>query len=320
MNLIINGVSKQFGKVKALKEVNLQIEAGRFTTLLGPSGCGKTTLLRCLAGLELPDDGEIHAGEQCFFAKKTKVNVPPEQRHLGMVFQDFALWPHLNVFENIAFGLKAVGERIDLEKKVADALKMVQLVGMEKRFPHQLSGGQQQRVAFARAVVSRPKVVLFDEPMSALDAKLREEMRIELKLLVQKLGLTTVYVTHDQEEAMSVSDQIVVMNEGEIIQKDTPENIYHHPGHSFVAGFIGRSNWFDNRNQMFRPEKIVLTPGEGCQKFQGTISDVSFQGDKYEIQIQSGFEKPWLIYSPDRLLIGDEIAFYVCNHDIWKAG
>jgi iron(III) transport system ATP-binding protein len=145
------------------------------------------------------------------------------------------------------------------------------LEGMEKRYPHQLSGGQQQRVAFARAVVTRPHVILFDEPLSALDAKLRDEMRIELKLLVKKMGLTAVYVTHDQEEAMSMSDRIVVLNEGRVIQNDTPENIYYHPQNSFVAGFIGKSNWLDNQQRMFRPEQIVMNPGEGRQKFQGRI-------------------------------------------------
>jgi iron(III) transport system ATP-binding protein len=317
MNIQINGLSKGFGPVKALNGINLPIEDGRFTTILGPSGCGKTTLLRCLAGLELPDQGEIIAGEHYFFSQPKKVNLPPHRRRLGMVFQDFALWPHLSIFENVAFSLKATGARDDVEAKVRSALKMVHLTGMEKRYPHQLSGGQQQRVAFARAVVNRSEAILFDEPLSALDAKLRDEMRFELKALVRELGLTAIYVTHDQEEALSVADRVVVLNEGRVIQNDTPEAIYHHPAAPFIGGFIGKSNWLEEeRPRMFRPENIRWEPGEGRRKFEGRIKDVSFQGDQYEIHLQTSSGKTWVLYSGEAMTMGETIAFYVNQEDI----
>ena len=195
------------------------MKQGEFTTLLGPSGCGKTTLLRMIAGLEEPDKGEIYFGDQCMYSAK-KIKTSPHERNIGMVFQDFALWPHMTVFENVAFGLRATKQTNHLREKVEDAIKRVRLQGMEKRYPHELSGGQQQRVAFARAIVTKPHFILFDEPLSALDAILREEMRIELMDIVHSIGLTALYVTHDQIEAMSMSDQIIVMKQGEVLQKE----------------------------------------------------------------------------------------------------
>lgn len=254
--LIISGLEKKFGDVHALKPADLTIAAGSFTTLLGPSGCGKTTLLRLLAGLETPDAGEIVADGELIFSSSRKISQPIHRRNFGMVFQDFALWPHLSVFENVAFGLRASRQKKELRSRVQEALRSVRLEGLELRFPHQLSGGQQQRVAFARAVVTRPRLVLFDEPLSALDAVLRDEMRLELLSLVKDMGITALYVTHDQTEAMSMSDEVVVMHGGSILQTGAPEEIYKKPAEPFVARFIGRSNWIVPGKQMLRPEQL----------------------------------------------------------------
>ena len=214
MEIRLEGVTKAFGGRTVIRPTTIRIESGSFTTLLGPSGCGKTTLLRMIAGLETPDTGEIFFDDWCVFSQEKRINVPPEKRGLGFVFQDFALWPHMSVFENVAFGLRAAGDVKDLDRRVKEALRAVQLDEFGQRYPHQLSGGQQQRVAFARAIVIEPKCILFDEPLSALDALLREEMRTELRELTSRLGITSVFVTHDQTEAMSMSDRIAVFYGG----------------------------------------------------------------------------------------------------------
>ncbi len=243
-NLILKQVEKVFeqGKnsVRAVDNISLDIHEGEFLTLLGPSGCGKTTMLRLIAGFEFPTHGKI------FLDGNDIAVLPPNKRPMAMVFQSYALFPHLNVFENVAYGLRL---RKQPEKVINDAVKivlhMMNLAGLEKRSPNQLSGGQQQRVALARAIVTKPRVLLFDEPLSNLDAKLRAQMRIELRHLQQRMGITSLYVTHDQAEAMSLSDRIVVMNKGKVEQLGSPVDIYRNPASLFVADFIGRANFIE---------------------------------------------------------------------------
>jgi iron(III) transport system ATP-binding protein len=231
--------------VAAVDDVTFEVPEGSFYTLLGPSGCGKTTTLRCLAGLESPDSGEIEIAGQVVYASRTKTFVRPDARPIGMVFQSYAIWPHMNVFDNVAFPLE-VGKqhfsRAEIRSKVSDALTLVQLEGYENRLAPQLSGGQQQRLALARALVREPRVLLLDEPLSNLDAQLREHMRGELRDLQQRLRITTVFVTHDQIEALSMSDRMAVMEHGRIIQEGTPHEIYATPRTNFVAQFIGSTN------------------------------------------------------------------------------
>ncbi len=231
-------ITKRFGDVVALDGVSLNVREGEFFALLGPSGCGKTTLLRVIAGLERQDEGRV------YFDGRDVSDLPPHERRVAMVFQNYALWPHMTVFDNVAYGLKLKGlPKEEIAEKVRWALRLVRLEGMEDRTPFQLSGGQQQRVALARALAVEPEALLLDEPLSNLDAKLRLEMRGELRKLQRELGVTAVYVTHDQEEAMSLADRIAVMNRGRILQVGTPAEIYERPANYFVADFIGQSTF-----------------------------------------------------------------------------
>jgi iron(III) transport system ATP-binding protein len=237
----IAGIDKRFGSFQALIGVSLAIEEREFVTLLGPSGCGKTTMLRTLAGFLTPDRGTIHVAGRLLSSPKAVV--PPEQRRMGMVFQNYAVWPHMSVFENVAFGLRiAKDRRSEIGERVARVLAAVGLEGLERRHPGQLSGGQQQRVALARSLVVEPSILLLDEPLSNLDAKLRERMRTELKTLQRRTGITFIYVTHDQAEAMALSDRIVVFNKGAVQQAGTPRDVYERPANLFVADFMGLVN------------------------------------------------------------------------------
>jgi iron(III) transport system ATP-binding protein len=243
----VDGVSKRFthrvkGEIYAARNVRIDVAPGEFLTLLGPSGCGKTTTLRMIAGFEKPDAGRIRFGGQ------DVTDLPANQRNIGFVFQNYALFPHLSVFENVAYGLQVRGQpTAEIARSVADVLQLVGLAGYDHQFSGQLSGGEQQRVALARAIVIRPKVLLFDEPLSNLDAKLRVQMRTEIRDLQQRLAITTVYVTHDQEEAMAVSDRIAVMHQGSVVQEGTAEDLYYRPASEFVATFVGRVNLVPGR-------------------------------------------------------------------------
>ena len=242
-SVAVRGLTKYFGTEVAVAGIDFDVPEGDFVTLLGPSGCGKTTTLRCLAGLERPDAGEVFIDGECVAAPARGIWVAPEKRQIGMVFQSYAVWPHLTVFDNVAYGLRVRGiGRDERAARVHEALDLVGLKGFAERFATQLSGGQQQRVSLARALVYNPRVILFDEPLSNLDAKLREQMRFELTRLQQQLGITAVYVTHDQSEALVMSDTIIVMHHGHILQQGTPETIYAEPANRFVADFIGVTN------------------------------------------------------------------------------
>ena len=258
----VDGVSKRFshrvkGSIHAARDVQLDVRPGEFLTLLGPSGCGKTTTLRMIAGFEKPDSGRI------FFGAEDVTDLPANRRDIGFVFQNYALFPHLSVFENVAYGLHVRGQTGDeIGRSVADVLELVGLKGYEEQFSGQLSGGEQQRVALARAIVIRPRVLLFDEPLSNLDAKLRVQMRQEIRDLQRRLGITAIYVTHDQEEAMAVSDRIAVMNLGTVVQKGTAEDLYHRPASEFVARFVGRVNIVTGRvEQVFGDTLQIATLG-----------------------------------------------------------
>ncbi len=266
-SIVLEGISKTFPGVKALIDVNQKIETGEFFTLLGPSGCGKTTLLRTIAGFYKQDSGHIHVSDQIID------DIPAYKRDTGMVFQNYAVFPHMTVYENVAFGLKT--RKIDAEetrKKVANALAQVQLTGYETRTPDQLSGGQQQRVGLARAMVIEPKVLLMDEPLSNLDAKLRVNMRDEIRNMQKQLGITTIYVTHDQEEALAISDKIAVMNGGVIQQVGTPWEIYKNPVNTFVASFVGDMNFLEGDVIESGDNSVVIMVNN--HKIRTTDSDI----------------------------------------------
>ncbi|MEJ2470499.1 MAG: ABC transporter ATP-binding protein [Desulfuromonadales bacterium] len=310
-------------EIRALDHVDLTIPANRIFTLLGPSGCGKTTLLRCIVGLEVPDGGEIYIGDDLVWSKDKNIFVPPERRGLGMVFQTYAIWPHMNVFDNVAYPLQTQKmAREEIRQKVARVLDFVQLSGFEKRPATKLSGGQQQRVALARALVAEPKVILFDEPLSNLDAKLREATRKELYSFLTELQITAVYVTHDRIEALALSDQIAVMRAGKIVEIGDPKKIYFNSDSQFVADFIGRANLIqgtvqelDGDHALFateigpvralnnqnlpigqdaflcvRPEFIRLGKDqpEALNSYRGRVETLIFIGEAYEGEIRIG--------------------------------
>ena len=260
----LKDVTKRFGQTVAVNRLNLQVEAGEFLTLLGPSGCGKTTVLRMIAGLEVPDQGEIRINGETIFSSLEGIFVPPAKRGVGLVFQSYALWPHMTVFGNVAFGLQIQGAgKQDVEDRVKTALAYMQLQGMDRRYPQEMSGGQQQRVALARMLVTQPSIFLMDEPLSNLDAKLRMEMRGEIKRIHRESKATTVYVTHDQTEALTLSTNVAVMNQGVLQQLAAPQHIYRRPANLFVADFIGSPTINLIAGEIIQEEDSPLFKGDG---------------------------------------------------------
>jgi spermidine/putrescine transport system ATP-binding protein len=338
--LSVINIDKSFGDVKALVNVTLDVHEGEFFTLLGPSGCGKTTLLRIIAGLELADNGQVILGGRDITA------LPATKRQVNTVFQSYALFPHLSIFENVAFGLRSRKfPQNDVQTRVGRRLEMLGLEEMAARFPHQLSGGQQQRVALARALVNEPEVLLLDEPMSALDARLRAQVQVELRRLQRKLGQTFILVTHDQSEALVVSDRIAVMSEGQIIQFGTPKEVYEQPQTRFVAEFLGAANLIPGRaanggidtaigflklNKMpgwkqgtvaIRPERIRIVDGAPANNgVQGTVTEAIYRGTNVDLWLEPGplrvrtpaqrnfdvDDQLWLEIPPEGLVILDE--------------
>jgi putative spermidine/putrescine transport system ATP-binding protein len=295
----LTGLRKHYGEVAAVDGVDLEIGRGEFFTMLGPSGSGKTTTLRLIAGFERPDAGSIELGG------RDVSQLPPFQRDVNTVFQDYALFPHMTVQENVEYGLRVKGvARGERRQRAGEALELVQLGGYGARKPSQLSGGQRQRVALARAIVNRPRALLLDEPLGALDLKLRQELQIELKRIQQEVGITFVYVTHDQEEALTMSDRVAVFNRGQIEQVAPPAEVYEHPATEFVAGFVGVSNILERpdssgavRRSTVRPEKIHLlgegeTPEPGAHVEDGRIRDVVYVGmvTRYHVELDGGGE------------------------------
>jgi putative spermidine/putrescine transport system ATP-binding protein len=290
VDIRLRGLTKRYGDFAAVDAVDLEVAQGEFFTLLGPSGSGKTTTLRLIAGFAIPDAGTIEL-------RGTDVTaLPPYARDVNTVFQDYALFPHMSIGDNVEYGLRiAKVPREERRRRAAEALELVRLSGYEKRSPAQLSGGQRQRVALARAVVNRPKVLLLDEPLGALDLKLRQEMQVELKQIQGDVGITFVYVTHDQEEALTMSDRLAVFNRGRIEQVGPPADVYERPANTFVAGFVGVSNLLERGGRRFtvRPEKVTLDPeGEGLHVEDGRIRDVAYAGmvTRYLVELDEGGE------------------------------
>jgi ABC-type Fe3+/spermidine/putrescine transport system ATPase subunit len=341
----LQNIVKTFGETVALKGIDLDIKHGELFTLLGPSGCGKSTTLRIIAGLEYPDSGKIYFGDE------EVTYLPSHQKGAVLVFQNYALWPHMTVFDNVAYGLKLKGmSREEVRKKVEWALELIKLKGFENRYPTQLSGGQQQRVAIARALVVEPKVLLLDEPLSNLDAKLRLEMRSEIRRIQRELGITVIYVTHDQEEAMAISDRIAVMNVGTVEQVGTPKEIYETPRTEFVASFMGKTNVVpakvverngdrvtvefesfrmeglhytgdsDTVVLVIRPERIRLNPVENGVSLTGTVDLVEYYG--FFVEVIGLFGETRLIARTisDRGLEGlkptKPVTFYIEKDDV----
>ena len=331
-------ISKSFGDKKVLDDISLYIKRGEFVTLLGPSGCGKTTTLRLIAGFGKPDEGTVT------MEGKVINDVPPYQRKLNTVFQRYALFPHLDVYDNVAFGLKLQKVPEDeIEKRVKKVLKLVSMSDYEDRDVESLSGGQQQRVAIARALINKPQVLLLDEPLAALDLKMRKDMQIELKEMHKKLGITFIYVTHDQEEALTLSDTIVVMNEGKIQQIGTPIDIYNEPVNAFVADFIGESNILKGRmlrdrrvafikhefdcvdegfgedvkvDVVVRPEDIYFTTDPAKCQFKAKVNSCIFKGVHYEMWVDTDTGYELMIQDYDPYEVGSEVMLYIDPDDI----
>lgn len=274
MHIRINDVVKRFGSLEAVSKVSLEIKEGELFTLLGPSGCGKTTLLRLIGGFYKPDEGEI------FFDSRLIIDAPPYMRNIGMVFQNYALWPHMKVYDNIAYGLrlKKLSRKI-INDKVRDVLELVNLTGLHDRYPGQLSGGQQQRVALARALVLNPDVLLLDEPLSNLDAKIRVQVRAEIRKLQKELKITTIYVTHDQEEALTISDRIAVLNHGKVLQIGAPKELYERPKNVFVADFIGTNNLLEGNITRIDSERKIVSIKTKIGEIAGIFDEKLSQGD-----------------------------------------
>jgi len=290
--LNIQHISKRYQGQVAVHPLSLSVEQGEFLTLLGPSGCGKTTTLRMIAGFIRPDTGKLYLQERALVDVERGLFVPPEKRGMGMVFQSYAVWPHMTVFDNVAYPLRLQKvARQALQARVEEALQLVALEGLAQRHPHQLSGGQQQRVALARALVARPQVLLLDEPLSNLDARLRDTMRYEIVTLQKRLGMTVVYVTHDQAEAMAMSDRILVMRAGHVLQVDTPRAIYHAPSERFVAEFIGAANFLPGR---------VLSQAEGTARL--ALTSAGEQAIEVEAVRRAALgESAWLMVRPEHV-------------------
>lgn len=316
MNIQLKGIQKKYGDKTVLNEINLTLTS-KLTTILGESGCGKTTLLKLIAGLIEPDAGEIMFGSKKIFSKMDKVNLPPNQRDIAMVFQDFALWPHMTVFENVAYSL--TGKKQHITEQVMAALELVDLENFAARKPSELSGGQQQRVSLARAIAPQPKVILFDEALSALDAVLREKMQIEIVNLMNQIDSQAIFVTHDQKEAMSMSDEIIVMTQGSVGQLGLPQTIYREPANQYIANFVGKMNQV--RDEYFiRPEHIQTTALTKWDiKRTMLVKKNQYIGERYIIHGEVNHFS-WQFYSEEPLIEGSECQLYFNEKNLKKIG
>ncbi|MGL5122752.1 MAG: ABC transporter ATP-binding protein [Fusobacteriaceae bacterium] len=310
--LKICNIEKSFGKFKVLKNINLELKKGEFVCFLGPSGCGKTTLLRIISGLEKANSGKI------FLEEKEITNFQPSKRMLSMVFQTYALFPNMNVFQNIEYGIKnKINTKEERKKKIDKVLELVGLLHIKKKYPLEMSEGQQQRVSLARALAMEPSILLLDEPLSALDAKVREKLRMEIKSIHDKLGITTIMVTHDQEEALTMGDRIVVMNEGEIIQVGYPEEIYNEPKDIFVADFIGKVNLIKDKKgkiHAIRPEQIEYSMIPVQDSIETILENIEFRGAFYRLKLRYEMELIYLdmlVKEKDKLGIKKNIKIYI---------
>jgi iron(III) transport system ATP-binding protein len=343
----IKGLSKRYGDVAAVRDLDLQVKPGELVALLGPSGCGKTTTLRLVAGFLKPEAGEIWVGDRCLSSAASVI--PPERRRMAMIFQSYALWPHMTVARNVAYGLRFNGvARAERDRRVRDMLRVVQLEGYGSRYPGELSGGQQQRVAVARALVVEPEILLLDEPLSNLDANLREEMRFEIRRLHETFGITTLYVTHDQAEAMVISDRVAVLQSGRVVQIGSAEELFDHPRTRFVAEFIGKTNLIDGTAEgpstvargrlrlqvaagdlvpgapvaiSIRPHQIEMAPAESAapaalhaNALTGTVRRASYLGDAVDYQVE--LEESGVILrvagpTPPRAHVGERVSLRI---------